>query len=66
MNDLIPSDVKYDWDQITSVSLTENEWLSVKCYLLTARQHEEDELLIKDNRNIRTKIDNQLRHGIAQ
>jgi hypothetical protein len=66
MSDLIPSDVKYNWEQITSVSLTENEWLAVKCYLLDARQHETNELLIKENMSIRSKIDDQLRHGVAQ
>ena len=66
MNDLISSGVKYDWEQLTSVSLTENEWLAVKCFLLNARQHETNELLIKENMNIRSKIDDQLRHGVAQ
>lgn len=66
MNDLIPPNVKYDWDQETSVTLTESEWLDVKCYLCNARESETDQLLIKKNRELRTKIDNQLRHGIAQ
>ena len=66
MNDPIPSNVKYDWDQLTTVTLTESEWLDVKCYLCNAREHETHELLIENNRKIRTKIDTQLRHGIAQ
>ena len=66
MNDLIPSNVKYDWEQMTTVSLTESEWLDVKCYLCNARESETDELLIRRNRELRSKIDSQLRHGIAQ
>jgi hypothetical protein len=66
MNDLIPSNVKYDWDQITTVSLTESEWLDIKCFLINARESETNELLIRKNRELRSKIDNQLRHGIAQ
>ena len=66
MNDLIPSNVKYDWDQITTVSLTESEWLDIKCFLINARESETNELLIRRNRELRSKIDNQLRHGIAQ
>lgn len=66
MNDPIPSNVKYDWDQLTTVTLTESEWLDVKFYLCNAREHLTHGLLIEKNREIRTKIDNQLRHGIAQ
>ncbi len=66
MNDLIPSNVKYDWDQETTVTLTECEWLDIKCFLINARESETNELLIRKNRELRSKIDNQLRHGIAQ
>ena len=66
MNDLIQSNVQYDWDQETTVTLTESEWLDVKCYLCFARDGETDEFLIRSNRELRHKIDNQLRHGIAQ
>jgi len=66
MNGLIPSNVKYDWDQLTTVTLTESEWLDVKCFLVNAREHEKNELLIELNRTIRCKIDNQLKHGVAQ
>jgi hypothetical protein len=66
MNDPIPSNVEYDWDQLTTVTLTESEWLDVKCYLCNARQHETDPLLNRNNRILRSKINIQLRHGIAQ
>ena len=66
MNDLIKPNIKYDWDQLTTVTLTESEWLEVKCLLINAREHETNQLLIQRNRRIRCKIDSQLNHGAAQ
>jgi len=66
MSDLIKPNITYDWDQLTTVTLTESEWLDVKCFLVNAREHETDKLLIEHNRNLRCKIDSQLKHGVAQ
>ena len=56
----------YDWDQETTVTLTEGEWLDIKCFLINARESETNQLLIRRNRELREKLNNQLRQGIAR
>ena len=56
----------YDWDQETTVTLTEGEWLDIKCFLINARESETNQLLIRRNRELREKLNNQLRQGTAR
>ena len=65
MSTLIQPDLNYDWDQSTSVSLSESDWLQVKCMLIDSIRHETNDLLRSNGLKLRALIDNQLKHGLS-
>ena len=65
MSTLIQPNQNYDWEQTTSVSLSESDWLQVKCFIITAVRKEETPILREYGLKLRSLIDNQLKHGLS-